>query len=50
VSRRWGGDIGDDASATRRRIVDMVSTDKVLVAGLHMPFPSLGFVERTGTS
>ena len=38
------------AAATRRRIFDMVSTDKILVAGFHMPFPSIGHVEKTGTS
>jgi glyoxylase-like metal-dependent hydrolase (beta-lactamase superfamily II) len=37
-------------AATRRRVFDMVSTDKIPVAGYHMPFPSVGFVEKTGTS
>jgi glyoxylase-like metal-dependent hydrolase (beta-lactamase superfamily II) len=36
--------------ATRRRIFDMVSKDHVPVVGYHMPFPGLGFVERTATS
>lgn len=36
--------------AVRKRIFDMVSADKVAVAGYHMPFPSVGFVEKTGTS
>ena len=40
----------DRAVATRKRIFDMVSTDKIAVVGYHMPFPSLGFVEKAGTS
>jgi glyoxylase-like metal-dependent hydrolase (beta-lactamase superfamily II) len=43
-------DIKDAAVATRKRIFDMVSADKVAVAGFHMPFPSVGFVEKAGTS
>ena len=31
---------------TRRRIFDMAATDRLAVIGYHMPFPSLGFVER----
>jgi glyoxylase-like metal-dependent hydrolase (beta-lactamase superfamily II) len=49
----WGtgfDDIKDAAIATRRRILDMVATDRLAVAGFHMPFPSLGWVERSGTS
>jgi len=44
-------DVDDDkekAAATRKRILDMVSKDRLLVAGYHMmPFPGLGYVERT---
>lgn len=36
--------------ATRRRIFDMVSADKIPVVGYHMPFPSVGWVEKTATS
>ena len=49
----WGtgfDDIKDMAIASRRRILDMVATDRIAVAGFHMPFPSLGWVEKTGTS
>jgi glyoxylase-like metal-dependent hydrolase (beta-lactamase superfamily II) len=49
----WGtgfDDVKDAAIATRKRILDMVATDKIPVAGFHMPFPSLGWVERSGTS
>jgi glyoxylase-like metal-dependent hydrolase (beta-lactamase superfamily II) len=48
----WGtgfDDVKDVAIATRKRVLDMVATDKVPVAGFHMPFPSLGWVERAGT-
>ncbi len=33
--------------ATRRRIYDMAATDRLPVIGYHMPFPSIGYVERT---
>ena len=49
----WGtgfDDVKDAAIATRKRVLDMVATDKLPVAGFHMPFPSLGWVERSGTS
>jgi glyoxylase-like metal-dependent hydrolase (beta-lactamase superfamily II) len=42
-------DVKDVAVATRKRIFDMVATDKVPVVGFHLPFPSLGFVEKVGT-
>lgn len=41
-------DIKDMAVATRKRVLDMVATDKIPVAGFHMPFPSIGFVEKAG--
>ena len=37
-------------AANRRRIFDMVSTDRIPVVGYHMPFPSVGFVEKSGAS
>jgi glyoxylase-like metal-dependent hydrolase (beta-lactamase superfamily II) len=43
-------DVDDDkdkAVATRKRILDMVATDGLFVAGFHMPFPGLGWVERS---
>jgi hypothetical protein len=36
--------------ATRKRVFDMVSNEKLPVVGYHMPFPSVGFVEKAGTS
>jgi glyoxylase-like metal-dependent hydrolase (beta-lactamase superfamily II) len=44
-------DVDDDkdkAVATRKRIFDMVASENMLVAGFHMPFPGLGYVERAG--
>jgi glyoxylase-like metal-dependent hydrolase (beta-lactamase superfamily II) len=46
----WHIDVDDDkekAVATRKRILDMVATDKLFVAGFHMPFPGIGFVEAS---
>jgi len=42
-------DVDDDedlAVATRRRLLDMAATDDLLVAGYHMPFPAIGYIER----
>lgn len=33
---------------TRRRIYDMAATERLPVVGYHMPFPSIGYVERNG--
>ena len=41
-------DIKDMAVATRKRILDMVATDQIPAIGYHMPFPSVGFVEKAG--
>lgn len=40
----------DMAIATRQRVFEMVATEKLPVVGYHLPFPSLGFVERAGLS
>jgi glyoxylase-like metal-dependent hydrolase (beta-lactamase superfamily II) len=36
------------AAATRRKIMDMASTDRFPLIGYHMPFPGMGFVETRG--
>jgi glyoxylase-like metal-dependent hydrolase (beta-lactamase superfamily II) len=36
------------AEATRRRVFDMVSTDRIRVTGYHFPFPSTGFMAKDG--
>jgi glyoxylase-like metal-dependent hydrolase (beta-lactamase superfamily II) len=49
----WGtgfDDVKDMAIASRKRILDMVASEQIAVAGFHMPFPSVGFVEKSGTS
>jgi glyoxylase-like metal-dependent hydrolase (beta-lactamase superfamily II) len=43
-------DMKDAAIATRKRIFDMVATDKIPVTGYHMPFPAVGYLEKTGDS
>jgi glyoxylase-like metal-dependent hydrolase (beta-lactamase superfamily II) len=43
-------DVKELAITSRKRILDMVASDKIAVAGYHMPFPSVGFVETSGTS
>lgn len=36
----------EQAITTRKRVLDMAATDGLLIAGFHMPFPALGYVER----
>ena len=37
---------GGQAIATRQRIMDMVATDRTMVAGMHLDFPCFGHVAR----
>ncbi len=37
------------ATATRKKVFDMAATDRLLIAGAHLPFPGLGHVGRAGT-
>jgi glyoxylase-like metal-dependent hydrolase (beta-lactamase superfamily II) len=37
----------DKAVATRKRILDMLATDKLFVASFHMPFPGIGWIDRS---
>ena len=39
----------EKAVATRKRVYDMVSAEKMFVSGYHFPFPGLGWVEKVGT-
>jgi hypothetical protein len=42
-------DVDDEkekAVATRKRILEMVASEGLPVAGFHMPFPGLGYVEK----
>ncbi len=38
----------DQARSTRARALDMAAADKLLVAGMHLDFPSFGHVVRAG--
>ena len=40
---------GPLAEATRRKVYDMLATERMPVQGFHYPFPSLAHVERTPT-
>ena len=40
----------DQAVATRKRILAQVADDQMPSIGYHMPFPAVGFVERSGDS
>jgi glyoxylase-like metal-dependent hydrolase (beta-lactamase superfamily II) len=37
------------AAATRRKVLDMLATDKIPFVGYHMPFPATGYVETRGS-
>jgi len=37
------------AEATRRKVYDMLSAEKMMVQGFHYPFPSVAHVEKTAT-
>lgn len=34
------------AAETRKRVFDMIATDKLAFLGYHMPFPAVGYVEK----
>lgn len=36
------------AAKTRRRLLDMLATDKIPFIGFHMPWPAIGYVESRG--
>lgn len=39
-------DMDKEAAATsRRRVLDMIATDRIPAIGYHMPFPAIGFVD-----
>jgi glyoxylase-like metal-dependent hydrolase (beta-lactamase superfamily II) len=37
------------AEATRRKVYDMLVSEKMLLQGFHYPFPSLAYVEKSGS-
>jgi len=40
----------NQAIATRRKVFDMTATDKLTIAGAHVPFPGIGHVVKSGTA
>jgi glyoxylase-like metal-dependent hydrolase (beta-lactamase superfamily II) len=38
----------DQARETRRRMLDMVSSERAFIAGSHLEFPALGYIAREG--
>lgn len=38
----------DAAAAARKQSLDMAATDRLLIAGMHIPFPGVGHVEKRG--
>jgi glyoxylase-like metal-dependent hydrolase (beta-lactamase superfamily II) len=45
----WYFDMDDDkdrAVASRKRILDMLATDRVFFASFHFPFPGIGWVDK----
>ena len=36
------------AAQARKRAFDMAATDRLLVAGMHLPWPGIGYVEKSG--
>jgi glyoxylase-like metal-dependent hydrolase (beta-lactamase superfamily II) len=39
---------GNLAAATRRKLYDQLAADRMMVQGFHLPFPSVGFIEKDG--
>jgi glyoxylase-like metal-dependent hydrolase (beta-lactamase superfamily II) len=37
------------AAATRRRLFDQAAADQIAVTGYHMPFPAVGYIEKSGS-
>ena len=44
-----GGSV-NTAVATRRRMLDMAATERLLVTGMHLHFPGFGHVGREGAT
>ena len=39
----------DAAAASRRKVFDMVATDRLLVTGMHLHFPGFAHLVRSGS-
>jgi len=47
----FAADVDPDAArSTRQRLFDQVSTDRLLVTGMHLEFPGFGYLLRAGQS
>jgi glyoxylase-like metal-dependent hydrolase (beta-lactamase superfamily II) len=42
-------DVKDQAVATRKRMLDMLATDRLFFASFHMPFPGIGWIDKTAS-
>ena len=38
----------DQARATRKSVMDMAATDQIQIAGMHIGFPGMGYLEKAG--
>ncbi len=48
----WHFEMDDDkdkAVATRKRMLDMLATDRLMFASFHMPFPAIGWIDKTAS-
>jgi len=47
----FAADVDPDAArVTRQKLFDQVSTDQILVTGMHLEFPGFGYLVRSGSS
>jgi glyoxylase-like metal-dependent hydrolase (beta-lactamase superfamily II) len=47
----FAADVDPDAARlTRQKLFDQVSTDRLLVTGMHLEFPGFGYLVRAGKS
>ena len=47
----WHGQYDQDANtaeASRRKLLDRVVADKIMICGYHFPFPGAGKIEKDG--
>jgi glyoxylase-like metal-dependent hydrolase (beta-lactamase superfamily II) len=40
---------GAMAEDARRKLYDMLATEKMMIQGFHYPFPAVGYIEKSGT-
>jgi glyoxylase-like metal-dependent hydrolase (beta-lactamase superfamily II) len=41
-------DVKDQAVATRKRMLELLASDRIPFISFHMPFPGVGYIERNG--